>query len=47
MDVVKIDDSYPEDMLKRAQEDIQKVTDDAVKDIDNILAEKEKEIMVI
>ncbi len=47
MDVVKIDDSYPEDMLKRAQEDIQKVTDDAVKDIDNILAEKEKEIMAI
>ena len=47
MDVVQIDDPYPEDMLKRAQEDIQKVTDDAVKDIDNILAEKEKEIMVI
>jgi len=47
MDVVKIDDSYPEDLLKRAQEDIQKVTDDAVKDIDNILAEKEKEIMAI
>ena len=47
MDVLKIDDSYSEDLLKRAQEDIQKVTDDAVKDIDVILAEKEKEIMAI
>lgn len=47
MDVLKIDDSYPEDMLKRAQDDIQKVTDEAIKSIDNILAEKEKEIMAI
>ena len=47
MDVVKIDDSYPEDMLKRAQDDIQKVTDEATKNIDTILAEKEKEIMAI
>ena len=47
MEVLKIDDSYPEDALKRAQEDIQKVTDEAVKNIDNILAEKEKEIMAI
>lgn len=47
MDVVKIDDSYTEDTLKRAQEDIQKVTDEATKDIDLILQEKEKEIMAI
>ena len=47
MEVLKIDDSYPEDALKRAQEDVQKVTDEAVKNIDNILAEKEKEIMAI
>ena len=47
MEVLKIDDSYPEDALKRAQEDIQKVTDEATKNIDNILAEKEKEIMAI
>lgn len=47
MDILKIDDSYPEDMLKRAQEDVQKVTDEATKSIDNILAEKEKEIMAI
>lgn len=47
MDVVKIDDSYSEDMLKRAQEDIQKVTDESTKDADVIAAEKEKEIMAI
>ena len=47
MDVIKIDDSYSEDLLKRGQEDIQKVTDEAIKEIDNILAEKEKEIMAI
>lgn len=47
MDILKIDDSYSEDLLKRAQEDVQKVTDEATKNIDNILAEKEKEIMAI
>ena len=47
MDVLKIDDSYSEDLLKRAQDDIQKVTDESVKEIDVILAEKEKEIMAI
>ena len=47
MDVIKIDDSYSEDLLKRGQEDIQKVTDESVKEIDVILVEKEKEIMAI
>ena len=47
MEVVKIDDSYPEDMQKRAQDDIQKVTDEACKDVDNIFSEKEKEIMAV
>ena len=47
MDISKIDDSYSEDLLKRAQDDIQKVTDESTKSIDNILAEKEKEIMAI
>ena len=47
MDVLKIDDSYSEDLLRRAQDDIQKVTDEAVKNIDSILEEKEKEIMAI
>ena len=47
MDVLKIDDSYREDDLKRAQDDIQKVTDESTKSIYTILAEKEKEIMAI
>ena len=47
MDVIKIDDSYSEDLLKRGQDDIQKVTDESVKEIDVILTEKEKEIMAI
>ena len=47
MDILKIDDSYSEDLLKRAQEDVQKVTDEATKQADLILAEKEKEIMAI
>lgn len=47
MDVLKIDESYTEDMLKKAQEDIQKVTDEATKQADLIVEEKEKEIMAI
>jgi len=47
MDVIKIDDSYSEDLLKRGQDDIQKVTDEAIKNVDVVLAEKEKEIMSI
>ena len=47
MDVIKIDDSYSEDLLKRGQDDIQKVTDESTKEIDQILADKEKEIMAI
>lgn len=47
MEILKIDDSYPEDLLKRAQDDVQKVTDEAVAKIDEILAEKEKDIMAV
>ena len=47
MDILKIDDSYSEDLQRRAQDDIQKVTDEAIKNIDTILQEKEKEIMSI
>ena len=47
MDLVKEDDSMSEDYQKRATEDIQKVTDEAIKNIDNVVSEKEKEIMTI
>jgi len=47
MDILKIDDSYSEDLLKRAQDDVQKVTDEAIKNVDEVLAEKEKDIMAV
>ena len=47
MEILKIDDSYSEDLLRRAQDDIQKVTDESIKKIDQILQDKEKEIMAI
>lgn len=47
MDLVKVDDSISEDYQKRIEADIQKVTDDATKSIDAIIADKEKEINTI
>ena len=47
MDLVKLDEEMSEYYQKRVEEDIQKVTDEAVKKIDSIVAEKEKEIMSI
>ncbi len=47
VDFVKDDDSYTEDLQKRILDEIQKVTDKAIKDIDTIIAEKDKEIMSI
>jgi ribosome recycling factor len=37
----------PEDDERRAQEDIQKLTDKAVAEIDKLLAEKEKDLMAV
>lgn len=37
----------PEDEEKRAQDDVQKLTDKAVADIDRMIAEKEKELMAV
>ena len=47
VDLVKSDDTYPEDYQKKILEDIQKVTDEAIQKIDDICQEKEKEIMVV
>ena len=47
VDLIKDDDSYTEDMQKRMLDDLQKVHDDAIKAIDTIIAEKEKELMSI
>ena len=46
MDEVKKDD-YPEDEEKRLQEEVQKLTDEAIKQVDTLLAEKEKDIMTV
>ena len=47
MEIIKIDEDLSEDFQKRAQEDVQKVTDEAIKSIDNIVVEKEKELMAL
>ena len=47
MDLVKMDDTMSEDYQKRVEEDIQKVTDEAIKVVDQIVSEKEKEIMTV
>ena len=47
MELVKGDDEMSEDLQKRVQEDIQKVTDEATKEIENLFAQKEKDIMSI
>ena len=42
MDLVKMDEEMSEDYQKKVQEDIQKVTDEAVKTIDTLIAESQK-----
>ena len=47
VDLVKESEDMTEDYQKRVLDEIQKVTDEAIKNIDNIVAEKEKEMMQI
>ena len=47
MDLIKIDEDLSEDYQKRAQDDVQKVTDEAIKMVDQVVADKEKEIMAV
>ena len=47
IDLIKEDEDLSEDFQKRAQDDVQKVTDESIKSIDEIVSEKEKEIMEI
>lgn len=46
-DLVKKDKTLPEDYSKSLIEDIQKATDDAIKQIDEIASAKNKEIMTV
>ena len=47
IDLVKASDEMTEDQSRQAQDDVQKVTDEAVAEIDSLLAKKESEIMAI
>ena len=47
VDLVKESEEMTEDYQKRVLDEIQKVTDEAIKNIDQIVAEKEKEMMQI
>jgi ribosome recycling factor len=40
-------DNIPEDAIKKFEEDLQKVTDDFIKKIDQVLEQKEKDIMTV
>ena len=47
MDSVKKDKEMPEDDVRKAENDIQKLTDNNIKAIDDIASEKEKELLTI
>ncbi len=47
VDLVKEDEEISEDLQKRILDDIQKVTDEAIKSVDQVIAEKDKEIMTL
>lgn len=47
IDLVKESDDMTEDLQKRVQDEIQKVTDESVAQIESILAKKEADIMAI
>lgn len=47
MDFLKEDDSYSDDLKKRIQEEIQKVIDQTISEVDKIFANKEKEILTL
>ncbi|MCR5185238.1 MAG: ribosome recycling factor [Bacilli bacterium] len=47
VDLIKSDEDMTEDYQKRVLDDVQKVTDEMCKNIDTIIAEKEKEMMSI
>lgn len=47
MDQIKADKDLPEDDQKRQSDDVQKMTDDHIKQIDQMLSDKEKDIMAV
>ncbi len=47
MDQIKSDGDLPEDDAKRQSDDVQKMTDDHIKQVDQMLTDKEKDIMAV
>lgn len=47
LDFIKNSDDYADDYKKRMEADVQKVTDEAIKNLEEIFSSKEKEIMAI
>ncbi len=47
MDQIKANDDLPEDDAKRQSDDVQKLTDDHIKQIDSLLSDKEADIMAV
>jgi ribosome recycling factor len=47
MDAVKKDKNFTEDDVKRHEGDVQKATDEHIAQVDKLLADKEKDIMVV
>jgi ribosome recycling factor len=47
MDQIKADKDLPEDDQKRQSDEVQKLTDDHIKQIDQLLSDKEKDILAV
>ena len=47
LDKLKKEGGYSEDDIKRAKDELQKITDKYVKEVDNLLSKKEEEILTI
>jgi ribosome recycling factor len=47
MDQIKAEKDLPEDDAKRQSDDVQKLTDDHIKQVDHLLGDKEKDIMAV
>ena len=47
MDIIKEDDTYTEDTRKKEEEQVQKITDASIKNVDSIIKVKSDEILAI
>lgn len=47
MDTIKADKDLPEDDQKRQTDEVQKLTDDHIKQVDTLLSDKEKDVLAV